>query len=192
MQPFCCGPVTVTITMAKLGIRKILERAVTAIVVVLLGGAVSRADVAAYDMPSIVARVMPTVVNISVRKLEQPSQAPSVAVTADASVPLEPDSPLIKHYVASGFVIDPAGVIVTNYHAVENAFEIAVTLEDGSTRPGSLVHQAPIMERRSGGRATSWSVPGGRYARYFSGPTFSDAGSSLRSMFVSRPALESR
>ena len=132
--------------MAKLGIRKILERAVTAIVVVLLGGAVSRADVAAYDMPSIVARVMPTVVNISVRKLEQPSQAPSVAATADASVPLEPDSPLIKHYVASGFVIDPAGVIVTNYHAVENAFEIAVTLEDGSTRPGSVFNASRVAD----------------------------------------------
>ena len=132
--------------MAKLGIRKILERAVTTIVVVLLAGAVSRADVAAYDMPSIVARVMPTVVNISVRKLEQPSQAPSVAVTADASVPLEPDSPLIKHYVASGFVIDPAGVIVTNYHAVENAFEIAVTLEDGSTRPGSVFNASRVAD----------------------------------------------
>jgi serine protease Do len=132
--------------MAKLGIRKILERAVTTIVVVLLAGAVSRADVAAYDMPSIVARVMPTVVNISVRKLEQPNQAPSVAVTADASVPLEPDSPLIKHYVASGFVIDPAGVIVTNYHAVENAFEIAVTLEDGSTRPGSVFNASRVAD----------------------------------------------
>ena len=47
-----------------------------------------------------------------------------MAATADAGVPLAPDSPLIKNFVASGFVIDPAGVIVTNYHAVENAFDI--------------------------------------------------------------------
>ncbi len=132
--------------MAKLGISKILERAVTTIVVVLLAGTTSRADVAAFDMPSIVARVLPTVVNISVRKLEQPSQAPSVAVTADAGVPLEPDSPLIKHYVASGFVIDPAGVIVTNYHAVENAFEIAITFQDGSKLPGSVINASRVAD----------------------------------------------
>jgi serine protease Do len=132
--------------MAKNGIWRMLERAVAIFVVVLLAGATSRADVAAFDMPSIVARVLPTVVNISVRKLEQPSQAPSVAVTADASVPLEPDSPLIKHYVASGFVIDPAGVIVTNYHAVENAFEIAITFQDGSKLPGSVINASRVAD----------------------------------------------
>jgi serine protease Do len=132
--------------MAKTGVRRILEQAVAVFMVGLLAGATAHAEGAAFDMPSIVARVLPTVVNISVRKLEQPSQAPSVAVTADAAVPLEPDSPLIKHYVASGFVIDPAGVIVTNYHAVENAFEIAITFQDGSTLPGSVINASRVAD----------------------------------------------
>ena len=32
-----------------------------------------------------------------------------------------------KSYVGSGFVIDPSGTIVTNYHVVADAFEIVVT-----------------------------------------------------------------
>ncbi len=132
--------------MAKAGIWTILERAVAIFVVVLLAGTTAHAAGPASDMPDILARVLPTVVNISVRKLEQPSPAPSAAVTADAGVPLEPDSPLIKHFVASGFVIDPAGVIVTNYHAVENAFEIEVTFQDGSTLPGSVFNASRVAD----------------------------------------------
>jgi serine protease Do len=132
--------------MTKTGLWWILERAMAIFVVGLLAGTTAHADGAAFDMSSVVARVLPTVVNISVRKLEQPNPPPSVAVTADASVPLEPDSPQIKHFVASGFVIDPAGVIVTNYHAVENAFEIAITFEDGSTLPGSVINASRIAD----------------------------------------------
>src|SRR5271163_1780023 len=132
--------------MAKTGVGRILERALAIFVVGLLAGTTAHSNGAASDMPDIVARVLPTVVNISVRKLQQPSPAPSVAVTADAGVPLEPDSPLIKNFVASGFVIDPAGVIVTNYHAVENAFEIAITFQDGSKLPGSVINASRVAD----------------------------------------------
>jgi serine protease Do len=132
--------------MAKTGIWAILERAVAIFVLVLLAATTARADEAASDLPGILARVLPTVVNVSVRKLDQPSRAPSVAATADAGVPLEPDSPLIKNFVGSGFVIDPSGVIVTNYHVVENAFGITLTFQDGSTLPASVMNASRIAD----------------------------------------------
>ena len=43
-------------------------------------------------------------------------------------------------------MIDPAGVIVTNYHAVENAFDIEVTFQDGSTLPGSVFNASRVAD----------------------------------------------
>lgn len=40
--------------------------------------------------------------------------------------------------VGSGFIIDPAGLVVTNYHVIEDADEIEVVLEDGTRLPATL------------------------------------------------------
>ena len=40
-----------------------------------------------------------------------------------------PDSPV--HGFGSGFIIDPKGVILTNYHVVAGADTVEVTLNDG-------------------------------------------------------------
>jgi serine protease Do len=55
----------------------------------------------------------------------------------DSKMPAPQANPIIKGYVGSGFVIDPSGLIVTNYHVVENAFQITVTTSDGSILPGT-------------------------------------------------------
>jgi serine protease Do len=41
--------------------------------------------------------------------------------------------------LGSGFIIDPAGFIVTNNHVIEDADEISVILNDGTTLPATLV-----------------------------------------------------
>jgi S1-C subfamily serine protease len=46
----------------------------------------------------------------------------------------------------SGFVYDAAGHIVTNFHVVENANELIVTLADGSNHPAELVGQDPSTD----------------------------------------------
>ena len=95
-------------------------------------------------------QLLPVVVNISTTQ----------TVTASAGVPQLPadlpqDSPLrqlFKDYMdknknaprhitslGSGFIVDPSGIIVTNNHVVEDADEITVTLNDGTSLPAKLL-----------------------------------------------------
>jgi serine protease Do len=48
--------------------------------------------------------------------------------------------------VGSGFIIDPAGWIVTNNHVVEHAAEIKVTLEDGSSFQATVRGRDPSTD----------------------------------------------
>jgi serine protease Do len=93
-------------------------------------------------------QLLPTVVNIATTQTVKSGGA-------QASLPdLPPDSPLqdmFKDYLSqskiprhvtslgSGFVIDPSGLIVTNNHVVEDADDITVTLNDGTSLPAKLV-----------------------------------------------------
>ncbi len=43
------------------------------------------------------------------------------------------------HAQGSGFIIDPAGFIVTNSHVVEHAQKIMVTLDDGNSYPAKVI-----------------------------------------------------
>ena len=53
----------------------------------------------------------------------------------------------------SGFIIDPSGLIVTNRHVVENAFDVTVILPDGTALPAKL---------RGAGRTHRHRLAGGR------------------------------
>ena len=79
--------------------------------------------------------LLPTVVNIAVRK-----EVPTEARMANAASSFDSGNDIAKSFVGSGFIIDPSGLIVTNYHVVEGAYEISVTLSDGTVMPGKLVH----------------------------------------------------
>ena len=94
-------------------------------------------------------QLLPVVVNIST------TQTVRASVAAQAQLPdLPPDSPLRQLFkdldknkgaprhitsLGSGFIIDPTGIIVTNNHVVEDADEITVTLNDGSSLPAKLI-----------------------------------------------------
>ena len=39
----------------------------------------------------------------------------------------------------SGFIISPDGYVVTNNHVVENATEVTVTMDDGTTHPAKVI-----------------------------------------------------
>jgi serine protease Do len=87
----------------------------------------------------LIQSLLPTVVNITVRKEAAP---PTGSQEATAST----GSDRTKSYVGSGFVIDPSGLIVTNYHVVENAFEIAATFSDGTILPATLLHASRLAD----------------------------------------------
>src|SRR3984885_2803667 len=85
--------------------------------------------------------LLPTVVNIAVRK-----EVPTEARMANAASSFDSGNDVSKSFVGSGFIIDPSGLIVTNYHVVDGAYEISVTLSDGTVLPGKLVHASRVAD----------------------------------------------
>ena len=108
----------------------------------LLGGTQARADDVGANKSGLIRGLLATVVNISTRKDEaspQPQAAGSATAAADSGQN-------IKAYAGSGFVIDPTGLIITNYHVVEDAFEITVMLSDGSLLPGKMMGASRLAD----------------------------------------------
>jgi serine protease Do len=87
----------------------------------------SRADV--------VARLLPEVVNISIVKLARPVASKASATLAGFTA---------KRSLGSGFIIDPAGLILTNKHVIDGASEINVILHDGTRLKATLVYRSQI------------------------------------------------
>jgi serine protease Do len=125
---------------AFLGVALLLAPSLAASSAIARGAPDSFADLA--------GQLLPTVVNIATTQTLKPSSA------AGTIPDLPPDSPLqdmfkdflsqskIPRHVTSlgsGFVIDPSGLIVTNNHVVEDADDITVTLNDGTSLPAKLV-----------------------------------------------------
>ena len=108
-------------------------------------------EMAPYAMTNLFRSLLPTVVNITARGQMEDS-APAMVAASDAppdapspgapSPDTPPDDALpgrIKTVVGSGFVIDPAGIIATNWHVVAGAYEIIVNFADGSSTPASVL-----------------------------------------------------
>ncbi|HTS94964.1 MAG TPA: Do family serine endopeptidase [Stellaceae bacterium] len=130
---------------------------------VLVGGGLtySRSDaaVSAVDAPlglpavstqvgfaDLAAKVKPAVVNISISRPAEVSSTPEMPQAPEGS----PMGEMYKHFfdrrgaapehaLGSGFIIDPAGYIVTNNHVVEGAKNVTVTLDDGSSYSATVV-----------------------------------------------------
>ena len=95
-------------------------------------------------------QLLPTVVNIATTQTLKAGSA-----EAQQLPDLPPDSPLqqlfkdymnqdknVPHHITSlgsGFIIDASGLIVTNNHVIDQADEITVTLNDGTSLPAKVV-----------------------------------------------------
>jgi serine protease Do len=118
--------------------REFLWAAAVMVVMAWATGQPAVADELGPNRAELIHNLLPTVVNISVRREEVAAPAASPAMVG-STMPTLDASPVIKGYVGSGFIIDPSGLIVTNYHVVENAFEITVTLFDGTRLAGKTL-----------------------------------------------------
>ena len=87
---------------------------------------------------ALIRTLLPTVVNISARMTNEEPGSPMTAASPQTQ------SPHVITLSGSGFVVDPKGIIATNYHVIGGAFEIIVTLADGSRTPATLMSGTKI------------------------------------------------
>jgi serine protease Do len=134
--------------MAPMILRFVGARTLAAVACIALsmivGPPLGWADEPGPDAASMIGSVVPTVVSITVRKDEAaPPAAAGLAAASASGGHAEQD---IKNFVASGFVIDPSGIIVTNYHVVENAYQINVKFSDGMLLPGKTLSASRLAD----------------------------------------------
>jgi serine protease Do len=79
-----------------------------------------------YDRSALVQSLLPTVVNVTALVVAK-DPTPQMAGTTDPGVASSEQ----RRQLGSGFVIDPKGEIVTNYHVIDGAYEVVVTFSDG-------------------------------------------------------------
>ena len=74
----------------------------------------------------------PAVVNIAAWKMRPPAKPG--------------DAPRRIRIYASGFIIDPTGIIVTNKHVIDGVFDVTVIFSDGDQAPASLLATAAMID----------------------------------------------
>ena len=84
------------------------------------------------EFTDLVAKVMPSVVNIAI-------EAKGQRVKLEQSAGDLEYATYVVEYVGAGSIVDPSGLIITNRHVVKDAYEIDVTLSDGATYKGELL-----------------------------------------------------
>jgi serine protease Do len=100
-------------------------------------------------LTQIYSQVNPSVVNIDVviQGTSTGQQFPGMpSIPGFPNMPSDPSQPgqgYTQQAMASGFVWDKEGDIVTNNHVVENATEVNVTFYDGTTAPAEVVGTDP-------------------------------------------------
>jgi serine protease Do len=87
---------------------------------------------AEQEFTELVAKVMPSVVNIAIEAMGQ-------RVKLEQSGGDLAYATYVVEYVGAGSIVDSSGLIITNRHVVNNAYEIDVTLSDGATFKAQLL-----------------------------------------------------
>ena len=93
--------------------------------------------IAAPDFAALADRVVPSVVSVTIKDVQDPSES-------NSRMPRDPfheffrgpqapsDEPSVRRSAGSGFFISADGEIVTNYHVIEDADTILIELVDGT------------------------------------------------------------
>jgi len=93
-----------------------------------------------FDQAELIGDLLPTVVTIRAFMVEKSStnttDLGSPASAADHPKPLQ----------GAGLIIDPSGVILTNYHAIADGSDLHVAFSDGVDVPGRILAVAPRID----------------------------------------------
>ncbi len=92
------------------------------------------------DISAVIARIQPSVVNISAI-----TEAGMMAMMHGAGEGSTRDAK-VETSLGTGFIVDPKGLIVTNRHVIAGATLITVTLQDGRTYTARVVAAANILD----------------------------------------------
>jgi serine protease Do len=144
--------------------RGIVAAAFGALLLSAVPAGVAAARPTPASFANLVARLLPSVVNISTTQrldIDQPDRERTGSALAnpqgspfeqffhnffDHETPQSGEPQAEPHdatSLGSGFIIDPAGYIVTNYHVIENADEITVILHNNTDLRAKLVGSDP-------------------------------------------------
>jgi serine protease Do len=87
---------------------------------------------AEQEFTELVAKVMPSVVNIEIEAKGQRVKLEQTGGDLEYAT-------YVVEYVGAGSIVDPSGLIITNRHVIKDAYEIDVTLSDGATFKAQLL-----------------------------------------------------
>jgi serine protease Do len=97
-----------------------------------------------HGFAQLVAKVKPAVVNIATTETKTQTQGPDLSQLPPElrqffGRQFRNQENQEVHALGSGFIVDPAGYIVTNNHVVDHAHKITVTTNDGTNYPAKVV-----------------------------------------------------
>lgn len=98
------------------------------------------------DFPTLAKKIGPAVVNISTSRLVENAQEnddPMSQFWHHFFGQRTPHGSQKQTSIGSGFVVDPEGTIVTNFHVVDGAEKITVTLSDGKNYNAQVLGKDP-------------------------------------------------
>jgi serine protease Do len=102
---------------------------------------VSRQAAGLVNFADVAERINPAVVNIeaTTRGESNRRRKPIEAPPLDEGGPDRQGSPSVRPQSGSGFVVDSNGVILTNYHVIQNAERIVVKFSNGRSLPAHVL-----------------------------------------------------
>ncbi len=101
----------------------------------------AEAQEAAMSQAELIRKLLPSVVNITAHARANAETSPMSVSAPDAG-----DSFEFKSSAGSGFVVEPNGVILTNWHVVAGAYEIFVTFSDGTRADAEVLDAARLID----------------------------------------------